>query len=86
MESERLRETLKELRAELARNESGDPAARERVEAASQEIEAWLERAEEPEGSLNDRLRESAVRFEKEHPNLAGAVRRVVEALSDLGI
>jgi hypothetical protein len=83
---QRLRETLNELRAELARSDAGDPDARDRVQAAAREIDAWLERSEEPESPLEDRLREAAVRLEEEHPNLAGAVRRVVDALSNLGI
>jgi len=83
---ERLRETLDELRGELARTEPDDAEARDRVQAAADEIDAWLERAEEPEESLTDRLQEAAGRFEAEHPNLAATVRRVVDALSDLGI
>jgi len=84
--SERLRETLNDLRAELADSDAGDPTERERVKTAIHEIEAWLERSEEPEHPLEERLQTAAIRFEEEHPNLAGAVRRVVDALSDLGI
>jgi hypothetical protein len=84
--SDRLRETLTQLRQELAASDTGDPETRERVQAAAEAIEAWLERAEEPEGGLGDRLREAAVRFEGEHPSLAATLQRVVDALSDLGI
>jgi len=86
VKSERLRETLAQLRSELAASDTGDPETRERVQAAADALDAWLDRAEEPEGGLGDRLRESAVRFEKEHPTLAVTVQRVVDALSDLGI
>jgi len=83
---QRLRETLIQLRGELAASDAGDPETRERVKAAADALDDWLERAEEPEGGLGDRLQEAAVRFEEEHPNLSGAVRRVVDALADLGI
>lgn len=86
MESERLRETLNELRAELADSDTGDAETRARVQAAADELEAWLERAEEPEGGLRDRMREAVTRFEEEHPTLSATVQRVVDALSDLGI
>jgi len=86
VESERLRQTLNELRAELADSDTGDAETRERVQAAADELEAWLERAEEPEGGLRDRMREAVTRFEEEHPTLASTVQRVVDALSDLGI
>lgn len=86
MREERLRETLAELRQELARTDAADHDARERVQAAAREIEAWLERAEAPEDSLAERLREAVVRFEEDHPRLAATVQRVVDALADLGI
>jgi len=84
--TERLRETLQELRNELARSDAGDPATRERIQATALEIDAWLERAQPPEDSLSGRLQEAVARFEKEHPHLAATLQRVVDALSDLGI
>ena len=86
MNSERLRETLTQLRQELAASDRGDPETRERVQAAADALDAWLERSEEPEGGLGDRLREAAVRFEGDHPGLATTLQRVVDALSELGI
>ncbi|MBW2314559.1 MAG: DUF4404 family protein [Deltaproteobacteria bacterium] len=86
MNSEHLRETLNELRAELAGSDAGDPATRSRVQAAADELDAWLDRAQEPEGGLRDRLREAVARFEEEHPTLSATVQRVVDALADLGI
>ena len=86
MPTERLRETLQELRAELARSDAGDAETRESVQATALEIDAWLERPEPPEESWSDRLRIGVARFEKEHPRLAATLQRVVDALSDLGI
>ena len=86
MPTERLRETLRELRAELARSDAGDPATRENVQATALEIDAWLERPEPTEDSWSDRLRVGVARFEKEHPHLAATLQRVVDALVDLGI
>jgi hypothetical protein len=81
-----LRETLAELRQELARTDAADHDARERVQAAAREIDAWLDRAEAPEDSLGERLREAVVRFEEDHPRLSSTLQRVVDALADLGI
>ena len=97
MKERKLRETLAELHRELERTEPRDTAARERVKQAAREIDAWLEsaetseqRAERPDEdadeSVGDRLRDAAIRFEEEHPNLSATVRRVIDALSDLGI
>jgi hypothetical protein len=90
----RLRETLSELQRELERTDAGDAEARRRVAEAAREIDAWLERTgpgsgrpdEGAEESIGDRLRDAALRFEEEHPALATTVRRVIDALSDLGI
>lgn len=86
MSRERLRETLNDLHGELERTDADDPEARERVRAAAEALDAWLEGAEEPDDSLGDRLREAVARFEGEHPTLAATLQRVVDALSDLGI
>jgi len=94
MRERRLRETLAELQRELEGTDAGDPHARRRVEEAAREIDAWLERTdvrearpdEDADESIGDRLRDAALRFEEEHPALASTVRRVIEALSDLGI
>ena len=86
MSQERLRETLVELRRELERTDASDHEARERVQQVARELDAWLERAEGPEESLPERLREAVVRFEEEHPRLSATLQRVVDALSDLGI
>ena len=86
MSQERLRETLAELRHELGRTDAADDEARERVQAAARELDAWLERAEPPEDSLAERLREAVVRFEEDHPRLSATLQRVVDALADLGI
>ena len=86
MSQQRLRETLAELRRELASTDAADDEARERVQQAARELDAWLERAEPPGESLPDRLREAVVRFEEEHPRLSATLQRVVDALSDLGI
>ena len=86
MPRERLRKTLSELRRELHQTDAADPDARERVREAAEELDAWLEGADAPEESLTERLNEAVAQFESEHPNLASTVRRVIDALADLGI
>lgn len=43
--------------------------------------------AEEPDDDgLDDKLADAAVRFESDHPKLAGAIRQISDALSGYGI
>ena len=86
MSHERLRETLSDLRDDLAQIEPHDDASRERLEATARELDTLIAQAEDEEDSLSETLQEALLRFRQEHPNLAAAVRRVVDALADLGI
>lgn len=86
MSHERLRETLSDLREDLSKIEPQDDASRERLADTARELDVLIAQAEEEEDSLAETVQEAVVRFREEHPNLAAAVRRVVNALADLGI
>lgn len=93
---ERLNETLAELQAQLEQVETLEPEVRERLVGAIDEIQAALERHEpqaaslpieqEHHESIVGRLRDSVRHFEETHPNLAGAVGSVIDALGRMGI
>jgi len=90
--SHRLRETLEELRAELASEASLDPLLRARLEHTVQQIQEAMDRAApgseilSADASLAERVSESARHFEATHPEIASALGRVIDALAALGI
>lgn len=93
---QRLRETLATLHAELDTVESADPAVREMLVAALQDIAAKLDRAAatlpaapvpaDEAGATSEQLAATARLFEVEHPTLAATLRSVVDALARAGI
>jgi uncharacterized coiled-coil DUF342 family protein len=97
----RLETALRELQAELETLSGLDPQVRARLEHTIEEIHAELEEADEAEeteeaeqitsrsaseSSFAERLSETARHFEESHPNLAGMVGSVIDALARMGI
>ena len=86
---DKLRATVTELQEELRNLDTKDAQARVLLESALDEISSALHANESgslTQGSLLDRLRESAQHFEESHPALTRAVGNVADALSRLGI
>lgn len=86
----RLRATIAELEQELRNVSEVDPDTRAMLQEAVEEIQGTLRTSNsavttEPH-SLNERLNIAAAEFDTSHPGLAGLLRRVVDALSQLGI
>jgi chromosome segregation ATPase len=81
-----LHETLAELHRQLAEVPSLEPALREELRGAMEEIRARIEAGEAAEGSVLDRVSELTLRFEAEHPALADAAGAVARALARIGI
>ena len=92
--TEKLRETLRELHAELETQGSVDPELRALLESAVGDIQSALDGVGSVAGardatdstSVGDRLAETARHFEASHPTLAAALGRVIDALAALGI
>lgn len=98
MNSQELRQTLEELKRELARPEQLDVSTRESLEQLSAEIdrrlagetattnakEALETPAEEP--SFAEQLQSYLLEIETDHPKLTRAVNQVAAALANLGI
>ena len=87
-QQQRMRELIEELRGELASAAEEDPAKRERLERLVESIDSRLEGhlAEDHQQELIDELREEAVEFEVEHPDVSATLRGFLQMLSSIGI
>jgi hypothetical protein len=81
-----LHDTLVDLHEQLSRESALDPALREELRTAMEEIRARVEAGAEAERPLAERLSDLMLRFEAAHPALSEAVGGVVRALARLGI
>lgn len=81
-----LHETLVELQQQLAGMDVLNPALRDELRAAMEEIRAKVEAGEEAELPVVARLRELMLRFEAAYPSVADAVGAVASALARIGI
>ena len=90
MKSQKIRETVSELRIELDKAPSIDAHVRERVEKVLDEIEALTDgQGQIPShqhAQFLERLKEAARHLEESHLSLTLAVGRVIDALSSIGI
>jgi hypothetical protein len=88
---EKLRETLRDLEAELQQVETLDPQSRELLATAAAEIHEALDKSQREDESLEpqsftDRLTSATQKFEESHPTLSRVVGNVIDALAQLGI
>lgn len=81
-----LHATLAELHEQLARSDLHDPALREELRAALDDIRARVEAGEAAERPVLDRIEELMLRLEAAHPAIAESVGAVVRALARMGI
>lgn len=89
MAEARLRELLDELHRELESSEDLDDDTRAQLREARGEIEEALaaEAPErEPPRTARERLERAIAKFEGEHPDGAAMIRRVLGALTDVGL
>ena len=84
-QSEKLRETVRELEAELQSLESVDADSRQVLEQALGEI---LEKLvdDPPDEPLHERLTAATEHWEAQHPRLTNLLDRLIAGLSQLGI
>ena len=79
---------IADLKAAIADLEAGGGDA-DRVTDLAGRIERRLDAEAEltdDDDSLGEEIREGAVRFEADHPKLADALRRVVDAIGGIGL
>lgn len=90
MKKTHLLAALNQLQDELARAGSIDPAVRERLQRATDELRQALDRDELPAADelepASSGLRSLLLRFEADHPQLSDVVGRVADALAAMGI
>ena len=85
MSDQDLRALLAELHTRLKQARTLDPEAREMLATVSRDIEQAL--ADDDAGSVAAEPVEAlAVRFEADHPSLAGVLRQIMDTLSKTGI
>lgn len=90
MPENELKAALRSLHDELSRAGTMDTETVESLRDLTQEIQAFLDERRLPEreqlDSIMDRMRETLLRFETQHPQIAGIVTRIVDGLGNLGI
>lgn len=80
---------IADLKAAIAELEGGTEEAADRVAELAGRIERRLDAEAElhdEDDSLREEIREGAVRFEADHPKLADALRRIVDAIGGIGL
>lgn len=88
--SDKLKATIAELEQELQSVDELDADTRAMLREAVDEIQAALHvntaaAASEPH-TLAERLNDAAIEFDTSHPTVAGLLRRIVDALAQIGI
>lgn len=79
--------TLRRLHEQLGEATDLDHALREQLRTTLAEIRETLDtNGSDQEGSLAERVAEVSQHFEETHPALAETLRRLVDALANLGI
>jgi hypothetical protein len=76
---------LAELHVRLKRARSLDPEARKLLTTVARDIENALEN-DDPGSVAAESVEALAVRFEADHPSLAGVLRQIMDTLGKAGI
>ena len=86
--ADKLQTALQDLQAALESHSNVEPAVRERLENALNEIRAAIDNlpAADQHESLTGQLASVAQDFEVSHPTLSGMVGSVIDALARMGI
>jgi len=86
MSDDRIRQTLKELHAELASADRVDPELETLLKDVDADIHKLLEPEEDDPEGLRDRVEELAAAFAATHPRAEGFLRELVDTLGKMGI
>ncbi|HZR36631.1 MAG TPA: DUF4404 family protein [Nevskia sp.] len=82
MVSDKLKDSLQQLRAELDRLQSGDPVARQHIEQLLAQIETHPAGDAAQRHTLRANLADAIRRFEVKHPTLTACLGEIAAALS----
>jgi hypothetical protein len=88
MSDDRLHTVLEQLRAEVERLGTSDPAGRARLQALIEDLEGQLDAASDDstQADLLDSLPDTLRQLEVEYPRLTAILGRVASTLSSMGI
>lgn len=83
---ESLNETLRNLREQLAGEQSLDAEQIALLRRAAEEIEETLDRSDIDSRELAEQMRDNSLSFKDTHPVLVQTIGRVADLLSQMGI
>lgn len=86
MSTAALRQQLERLVQELARADKLDAGSREALKGVVAEMERVIAAAEPDHGTLRERIENTALGFEAEHPRLSAVLGEVTDTLAKMGI
>lgn len=88
MDRDELQALLRSLQRELGDARSLDPESRRLLGTVMGDIGRALHGPDTPatDAPMSERLDDLAVRFEADHPAIAGAMRQLIDALAKAGI
>ena len=86
MPTQRLQQLLQQLNEEIRELDEANLEEKQRLETLVDEIESALSRDEAEHAGLLDGLRAKLVEIDSEHPTASGVMRRLMQALGDMGI
>lgn len=84
MPEKQLKEDLEQLRREIGELDVNDEAARERLAALAEEIEARI--ASNTGEGLVENVQDAIREYEVEHPRATGVLNQILMTLSNMGI
>jgi hypothetical protein len=86
---DRTAELIADLKGAIADLEAGTGDADHVADLANRierRLDAEAELHDDDDDTLGEEIREGAVRFEADHPKLADALRRIVDAIGGIGL
>lgn len=83
MAEQQLKQQLQQLHATLAEHPQLDSESQALLQRIAADID---ELQPDQQTDLSERVQEQAVRFEQEHPTLAGVLRQIVDTLGRMGV
>ena len=87
MPTQRLEKLLSQIQVELEQMGESSPEERQRLESLITEIETTLDQdGAEQHANFLDSARAKLIEMEGDHPTASGVARRLMQALSDMGI
>ena len=85
MPRESLKQQLQQLHDTLQQHPQLDDESRELLQSIAGDVAGQTEAGQADE-ALTEQLQQQAIRFEQDHPTLAGVLRQIVDTLGRIGV